>query len=100
MSNPNALRILEGLGPPVQIGLTVGVPGHLTRCVGLSSVRAEGVRVRDMAGQRQEGVVASGDGGVGHARGRGVRAREVGVDVPSGHLLPVFVSDGGIPDVH
>ena len=56
--------------------------------------------MRDMAGQRQEGMVTSGDGGVGHARGRGVRAREVGVHVPSGHLLPVLVSDGCVPDVH
>lgn len=41
--------------------------GNLTSRVGLGSIRAQGIGMRNVAGQGQEGMVTPGDGDVAHA---------------------------------
>ena len=83
------------------------MPGHLTRCVSLRPVGAEGIgmwHVATVVGQGQEVVRGESRGygcGVAEAGGWCLGAGVVvGVDVPSGDLFPVFVADGGISHIN
>ncbi len=83
------------------------MPGHLTRCVSLRSVGAEGIwmwHVTTVVGQGQEVVWGESRGngcGVAEAGGWCLRAGVVvGVDVPSGDLFAVLVTDRGITHIN